>query len=114
MLRLVITIFMVLSFSINLLAISEEEESRLLLKVISAGATTPEQKSLVQKYIASIIEKKQAEAEKYRQLARSNEGGKIATQRAKKLEYLKKAASIENQIKEYKTLASRYVEVAMN
>jgi hypothetical protein len=114
MLRSILIFIMVFGFSFGAFAISEEDETNLLLKAISAGATTPEQKSITQKYIASLVSKKQKEAEKYRQLAKVNQGGKFSSQQSKKQEYLRKAEALDNLAKEYQAIGDRYSEVATN
>ena len=99
---------MMVGMSVGSYAITNEEENELLLKAIVEGSTSVEQKAITGRYIAMLIDRKQIEANKYRELAQMSSGGKIRYQNLRQKQYLQKAQNLENQIEHYKTLALKY------
>lgn len=97
-----------LFFSFNVYSISQEEENQLLMKAMVEGASTPEQKASVSKYLQMIAKDRKAEADKYRTLANSNFGTKALDQRQRKADYLQKAKSLEQEAANYQKLAMDY------
>lgn len=115
MLKKVLIIGLIVGMSASSYAISVEQENKLLLKAIVEGSTSPEQKAITARYISMLIDRKQAEANKYRELAQMNFGGKTRYRKAKQQKYLEKAKHIETQIDHYKAFVAKYTsEMAKN
>jgi hypothetical protein len=107
--KILILSFLLGSFS-SAFAVSEEMESKLLMKAMLESASTDSQRTAVTNYFNNLANAKLVEAKQLRKSASIARGGKMATQNLQKQELLKKAESLEKQAEAYQKLASGEVK----
>lgn len=102
--KILILSFLLGSFS-SLFAVSEETESKLLVRAMLESATSDTQKAAVSKYFTELASAKKEEAKRLRHTATVARGGKMVAQNNHKREFLEKADRLEKQAQAYEKLA---------
>ncbi len=106
--KLVVLLLIVSINTFPIFSINSDLEIKLLRNALQEGASTKEQKSALAHFMNGIALEKKKEADKFREMASINYGGKARSADLRSQSFLEQAKVLDEEARAYETNAAKF------